>query len=403
MKKHYSFPILDDADILLCLRELQVPVQENDLVNPTPQVVHLIYCNFLDILMNVTREDLSQPAFTSTLEHPELHEDSIPMVTFIKSWYDAQLCGVIFARSSRRASDASSHCAYDRFARQRALLPLSCDVAAARSHQLMMTVGISDFTIKDVLYPERARLRRNFSAVINFAKFREDRMERYQEFTAESDGYIAQKANLETENNKLLAEIRAINAQRASEEPRVAELEAENAQLAAQIGALNQQQAGMKEVAQSLKAKWQEIGDQISETKYTLLSAKQENDSLRNQIVPSPEKLKQARGARGASALRARRCAQPPCGANANPFASARLHRPCAGVEQPRRVDRAREGEHQQVPRQATPPHAHRRDARARRARREKGAAAHRRGRGRGGARGQDRARAGRVPRGAQG
>lgn len=247
MKKQFSFPILDDADILSCLREMKVNVMESDLVNPTPQVVHSIYCHFLDLLMYVTREDMMQPQFTSTLEHPELHEDSIPMVTFLRS-----------------------------------------------CHKLMRTVGISDFSVKDVLYPERARLKRNFSAVINFAKFREDRTERYQDFTNESEGFVSQKQQLEAENNRLLAEIRAINAQRASEEPRVIEIEAENSQLAAQIAELNQQQAGMKEVAQGLKHKWQEIGEQISETKYTLLSAKQENDSLRAEIVPSPEKLKLA-------------------------------------------------------------------------------------------------------------
>lgn len=215
----------------------------------------------------------------------------------------------------------------------------------------MRTVGIADFTIKDVLYPERARLRRNFSAVINFAKFREDRMERYQEFTTEADGFITQKAALEAENNKLLAEIRAINAQRASEEPRVAELEAENASLGSAISELNGQQAGMKEVAQGLKHKWQEIGDQISETKYTLLSARQENDSLRAQIVPSPEKLKQVR-ARDRSWGTAR-CAQPHTGPpRSSPWAHRARPRllppPCrrvrthrAGPLQPRRVDRA--------------------------------------------------------------
>lgn len=86
MKKQYSFPILEDDDILLCLRELQVNAQEADLVNPTPQTVHSIYTHFLDILMNVTRDDLMQPQFTSTLEHPELHEDSIPMLTFLRAW-----------------------------------------------------------------------------------------------------------------------------------------------------------------------------------------------------------------------------------------------------------------------------------------------------------------------------
>lgn len=49
----------------------------------------------------------------------------------------------------------------------------------------------------------------------------------------------------------------------------------------------------MNQDAHQLKQKWQEVGDQISEAKYKLLNARQEQESLRGQIVPSPEKLKQ--------------------------------------------------------------------------------------------------------------
>lgn len=40
----------------------------------------------------------------------------------------------------------------------------------------MSGVGIDDFSMRDILRPEPPRVRRCFSAVINFAKFREERM-----------------------------------------------------------------------------------------------------------------------------------------------------------------------------------------------------------------------------------
>lgn len=379
-KPHYSYPILDDPDILVILRELGMNASETDLINPTPQTVHMFYCHFLDILMNVTREDLIQPQFTSTLEHPELHEDSIPMATFLRSWcvrLRRYACsrrllgrGARLARRSRCMTVCIMPC--------RDLRPAPPPSGSrARSHKLMRTVGITDFTIKDVLYPERARLRRNFSAVINFAKFREDRMERYQQFTNESAGFVAQKAHLEAENNKLLAEIRAINAQRAAEEPRVAELEAQNAQYVVEISTLNQQQAQMKEVAQGLKHNWQEIGDQNSETKYSLLSAKQELESLRAQIVPSPEKLKQVRlGMRWRVGRTRGSRARHSSESFARTPATLAAPLPRAGADEPGRVDQAREGEHWRAAREAAQAGAQIRVDLARGARRQQGAAA---------------------------
>ena len=43
------------------------------------------------------------------------------------------------------------------------------------SQKLMTKVGVEDFSLRDVLKPESPRVRRIFSAVINFAKFREER------------------------------------------------------------------------------------------------------------------------------------------------------------------------------------------------------------------------------------
>ena len=45
----------------------------------------------------------------------------------------------------------------------------------------MRAVGINDFTTADVTKPVDKRTIRNFSAIINFAKFREERLVAYGE------------------------------------------------------------------------------------------------------------------------------------------------------------------------------------------------------------------------------
>ena len=41
--------------------------------------------------------------------------------------------------------------------------------------------GVHDFTMKDILTPDPKRVRRHLSAIINFAKFREERLVMYSE------------------------------------------------------------------------------------------------------------------------------------------------------------------------------------------------------------------------------
>lgn len=52
--------------------------------------------------------------------------------------------------------------------------------------KLMEGVGIDDFTLKDVIKPEPHRLKMIFSGMINFAKFREEQLVLFEEFSAKT-------------------------------------------------------------------------------------------------------------------------------------------------------------------------------------------------------------------------
>jgi kinetochore protein Nuf2 len=79
----------------------------------------------------ITREEMSQPVFAglNVLNYAELHEESIPELAFYRA--------------------ASK------------MMAVSC---------------VHDFCFQDLLCPNKQRLKRHLSAVINFCKFREERM-----------------------------------------------------------------------------------------------------------------------------------------------------------------------------------------------------------------------------------
>ncbi len=67
--------------------------------------------------------------------------------------------------------------------------------------------------------PEQPRLRRNLSAVINFAKYREEKLLAYTELQEHLEALVADKEALEAEQADLRAERQRLQDERAAEMP----------------------------------------------------------------------------------------------------------------------------------------------------------------------------------------
>lgn len=66
--------------------------------------------------------------------------------------------------------------------------------------RLMHSSGVNDFTMKDLHKPESSRVIRHLSAIINFAKFREEKNLAFQEYQDNSDSIIERKQEVEQYN-----------------------------------------------------------------------------------------------------------------------------------------------------------------------------------------------------------
>lgn len=83
----YSFPELRNAEILQCLEDLRIPVSEADLARPTSHVVQKVYEAFAEIFFGGAFSTSTTSAVAGILEYPELHSDSIGLISFFRSMY----------------------------------------------------------------------------------------------------------------------------------------------------------------------------------------------------------------------------------------------------------------------------------------------------------------------------
>ena len=200
-----------------------------------------------EICTGISREEMAQPAFSglSVLNYPELHEESISQLN-----------------SFRAVS------------------------------KMMEICGIQDFSMKDFMAPSAKRLRRQLSGIINFAKFREERLVLLSDLNSTREVLLERMNKLKEQNETLNNRLALLRETTAEESKIIAKVETECKAIETQINDFNHQQAEIKEECSNLKALNNDLKDAISEN----LLQFEENTALKKklsaQIVNSPERFR---------------------------------------------------------------------------------------------------------------
>ena len=164
----FSFPLLTNEEILTCLKELEFSISEEELRDPERHrvAIRVVLEQLMEMCVGVTREDLSTAKVSVGREsicYPELHEESITEL---------------------------------------ALFRAVCD--------MMKVCGVSDFGLRDWFTPTPKRLRKNLSAVLNFAKYREDMLIAYKQLCDWRDSHLKVVADARSEAEGAAAELQSL-------------------------------------------------------------------------------------------------------------------------------------------------------------------------------------------------
>ncbi|KAK9808328.1 hypothetical protein WJX73_002253 [Symbiochloris irregularis] len=246
MSQSYSFPVLSDQELVPWLREFDMPLTAAQLAKPTYELVKPVFEIAVAALVGVTREELQQPVFAATdvLEYPELHDESIPFMAFMSSLF-----------------------------------------------KLFRAAGIKDFTLQDVCKPEAPRLRRQLSAIVNFARHREHKVAFWVDAAEQAAQAQEEAAEMQDAKAAVEAELKRLLDERAAQQPEVQALEAAHQDMYAENRQLSkQQQAAVEELARAKEAS-NRVEEEISSDRLRLKQAQLEGAQLRSQVIESPEKL----------------------------------------------------------------------------------------------------------------
>ena len=144
-KKQLTFPVLKNNEILQFMADLEIPFTEQDILKPSSHRMLQVYEAFTEQLMGISREHYSQPSFAciELLEHPDIHQESLALIGFYR-----QLI------------------------------------------KLFKGVGVDHFSVRDLLQPSTEVVQEIISALINFCRFREDRLQIFELCTQKSVNYF---------------------------------------------------------------------------------------------------------------------------------------------------------------------------------------------------------------------
>ncbi|KAF9089775.1 kinetochore-associated Ndc80 complex subunit nuf2 [Mortierella sp. AD031] len=244
----YLYPLLKPQAIVSCMADVQVPCSEEDLARPTPQKMMVVYEAFMDVATGSPKDDvfLDDIQEMKIVAHPDFVIDGVRFYVFLQ-----QLA------------------------------------------EMMHEVGVNDFSSRDVTKPEAERVRRILSAVINFAKFREDRQPAFFQALREADEVIDSCADRERECEQMAQELENIKQRKIAQEPRVEEYKAVNQSLAMEMEEYKKQEIQTTRLKDEVIRERNGLVERNRELNTAIEKATKELDVLQAQRVHVPETLEQ--------------------------------------------------------------------------------------------------------------
>eukprot|EP00696_Hemimastix_kukwesjijk_P004056 gnl/Hemi2/14987_TR5066_c0_g1_i1.p1 gnl/Hemi2/14987_TR5066_c0_g1~~gnl/Hemi2/14987_TR5066_c0_g1_i1.p1 ORF type:complete len:255 (+),score=65.63 gnl/Hemi2/14987_TR5066_c0_g1_i1:142-906(+) len=243
-----TFPTLSTQDIVQCLSDFNVHFTVEQISHPTAETVRAIFVESIQFLMGVSQEALSQPLFSAmhVFEFPQLHEEAVSEMALVRYIM-----------------------------------------------RLMRTIGVEDFTLRDLVLPEPSRLHHQISALVNFVKFREERLTQLDAVAGDTGVLTDKKQRLTEDLQENLVKVQQVKATRLREEPEVQQLAAKSEALVSEMFELNTAHQTLKADVAATQELAKGLADRLVNEQFAASNAERECQVLQAQLVRSPERVRQ--------------------------------------------------------------------------------------------------------------
>ncbi|WFD28057.1 kinetochore-associated Ndc80 complex subunit nuf2 [Malassezia nana] len=246
-QNYTSFPAVKTDELLSVLHEMNLAVTADDIAKPQGAMAQKVYMAFLDTLAGTMPEMLERQrdSLCENVEHRELFEDGV-------AW-------LLFFREVRTMMEAAT---------------------------------VTDFHLQDLTRPTPKRFKRHMSALVNFFRFRSDRLAEFDELVLETEDLENRRMELEEGLAHDKEEMERLLAQRRAEEPRVQQLRDENLAHSDRLLQMKKEQGRLLAEVDALKGDKAEAVQKQTDIQYQLQIVSAELAKLQTRLATEPADMR---------------------------------------------------------------------------------------------------------------
>lgn len=279
-RNHYiqrdEFPILDFKELSICLQGCDFIANEELVSRPSSQYIRTLFEQLLDTFMGFSPEYCV--ATTKALVTQSADNNS----------RDAEKQGI----------DEEDEIGDDIGDTMHTL------VLFRAAYTMLQTCGVHDFTLMDLMRPEPQRIRRILSAVINYARFREEHLRECEPLVRICEGNMEEVRKVEDENDRLANEIDRLRGKLHEDEEEQPEngaghkrstlpqLKNFNAMLEVELKRLQRSQESLKQEHTQYKERKMRLLEKLEDQHYVIGESTLELEKFKSYSSADPSLLK---------------------------------------------------------------------------------------------------------------
>ena len=269
------FPLLDFKEISICLQSCDFIANEELVSRPTSQYIKTLLEQFLDSFMGLSFDNING------------------MVRNVNK-NDLSMTKTSDAQMEEEQENGESQIEEDDDITSSVRLIL----LHRGAYEFFLICGVNDFTLMDIMRPEPQRIRRILSAVVNYARFREENSVECEKLVSISEGNLEKLKGVQNENsrlsnqiNDLKYKIEANETDGGNKKATLKQINTYNSKLENELKKLKKNQEILTLEHSKYKDDKRRLIEKLEDHNYLIMESNKELDKLKSYLLSNPEIL----------------------------------------------------------------------------------------------------------------
>ncbi|KAK6463793.1 myosin-like protein NUF2 [Scheffersomyces coipomensis] len=198
-----AFPLLDSKEITICLQSCDFIASEELVSKPTSLFIRSLFEQFLDTFMGLSPDSIEKKV-------KSLGKTGIPPPSDHNNGGSSQLNGHTSNGNGIHIEGEQGQEEPNENDDDDTSPALHLIVLHRAAYKFLQGCGIYDLTLMDIIRPDASKIRRILSAVVNFARFREQHSQECEQLVLDSEANLENVRKVQNENDKIVNQIQGI-------------------------------------------------------------------------------------------------------------------------------------------------------------------------------------------------